>query len=75
LIRHGENGLLFEPGRPGSLREAVAHLLQNPESRAAMAAAGLRRVQTRTWPVVVDDLVNRHYAAVLREVAAVRRAA
>jgi phosphatidylinositol alpha 1,6-mannosyltransferase len=42
-----------------------------------MAAAGLRRVQTRTWPAVVDDLVDRHYAEVLREAAAaaVRRAA
>jgi phosphatidylinositol alpha 1,6-mannosyltransferase len=40
-----------------------------------MAAAGLSRVQTRTWPAVVDDLVDRHYVEVLREVAAVRRVA
>ncbi len=75
LIRPGENGLLFEPGTPGSLREAVKTLLDNPEARTAMAAAGRRRVQTRTWPAVVDDLIDRHYAEVLAEVAAVRRAA
>jgi phosphatidylinositol alpha 1,6-mannosyltransferase len=77
LIRHGETGLLFEPGQPGSLRQAVAHLLDRPEARRMVAAAGLRRVQTRTWPAVVDDLVDRHYAEVLREAAAaaVRRAA
>jgi phosphatidylinositol alpha 1,6-mannosyltransferase len=75
LIRPGETGLLFDPRRTGSLREAVAQMLADPGGRAAMAAAGHRRVQHRTWPTVVDDLVDRHYAAVLRETAAVRRAA
>ena len=75
LIRPGETGLLFEPGKPGSLREAVKTLLDSPESRTAMAAAGRRRVQTRTWPAVVDDLIDRHYTEVLAAAAAVRRAA
>jgi phosphatidylinositol alpha 1,6-mannosyltransferase len=75
LIRPGETGLLFDPRRTGSLREAVAQMLADPGGRLAMAAAGHRRVQHRTWPAVVDDLVDRHYAEVLREVAAVRRAA
>ena len=75
LIRPGENGLLFEPGQPGSLRQAVKTLLDHPTARSRMAAAGLERVQSRTWPAVVDDLVDRHYAEVLREAAAVRRVA
>lgn len=76
LIRPGDNGLLFEPGQPGSLRSAVSQLLDDPVQRASMAAAGRRRVQTRTWPAVVDELVNRHYAEVLQETAAgTRRAA
>jgi phosphatidylinositol alpha 1,6-mannosyltransferase len=65
LIQPGETGLLFEPGQPGSLRDAVSFLLDNPDARASMAARGRRRVQTRTWPAVVDDLVDRHYAEVL----------
>ncbi|TDD17612.1 glycosyltransferase family 1 protein [Kribbella turkmenica] len=75
LIRPGVNGLLFEPGRPGSLREGVKRLLDDPSERARMARNGLERVQSRTWPAVVDDLVDRHYAEVLREAAAVRRVA
>ncbi|MFK4088667.1 glycosyltransferase family 4 protein [Kribbella sp. NPDC020789] len=75
LIHPGVNGLLFEPGRPGSLRTAVKTLLDHPEARGRMALSGLQRVQSRTWPAVVDDLVDRHYAQVLREAAAVRRAA
>jgi phosphatidylinositol alpha 1,6-mannosyltransferase len=75
LIHPGENGLLFEPGQPGSLRQAVKTLLDHPTARGRMAASGLARVQSRTWPAVVDDLVDRHYAEVLREAAAVRRVA
>ena len=75
LIRPGDNGLLFEPGQPGSLRNAVKTLLGDPSARDRMATAGLHRVQSRTWPAVVDDLVDRHYAEVLREAAAVRRVA
>lgn len=75
LIRPGETGLLFDPGRPGSLRDAVSSLIADQSTRARLAEAGLKRVQTRTWPAVVDDLVDRHYAEVLRETAAVRRAA
>jgi phosphatidylinositol alpha 1,6-mannosyltransferase len=75
LIRPGSTGLLFEPGQPGSLRAAVETLLGDPAARARMAANGLQRVQSRTWPAVVDDLVDRHYTEVLREAAAVRRVA
>jgi phosphatidylinositol alpha 1,6-mannosyltransferase len=70
LIRPGVTGLLFEPGQPGSLRQAVAQMLNDPAQRQAMAEAGQRRVQTRTWPAVVDDLVNKHYAEVLQEALA-----
>nr|WP_167219274.1 glycosyltransferase family 1 protein [Kribbella shirazensis] len=75
LIQPGENGLLFQPGVPGSLRGAVKTLLDHPTARGRMAASGLRRVQSRTWPAVVDDLIDHHYAEVLRDAAAVRRAA
>jgi phosphatidylinositol alpha 1,6-mannosyltransferase len=70
LIRPGRTGLLFDPERTGSLREAVADLLANPPARIAIAAAGREAVQQRTWPAVVDELVDRHYAEVLRDAAA-----
>lgn len=75
LIKPGRTGLLFDPGRTGSLREAVSHLLRDPSARTAMATAGCADVQQRTWPAVVDELVDRHYAEVLRDVAAARRVA
>jgi phosphatidylinositol alpha 1,6-mannosyltransferase len=75
LIQPGENGLLFEPGKAGSLRDQVKIMLDHPQARSRMAAAGRQRVQSRTGPAVVDDLVDRHYAEVLREAAAVRRVA
>lgn len=50
-------------------------MLDHPAARSRMAASGLQRVQSRTWPAVVDDLVDRHYADVLREAAAIRRVA
>jgi phosphatidylinositol alpha 1,6-mannosyltransferase len=75
LIHPGENGLLFDPGTAGSLRDQVKIMLDHPQARGRMAATGLERVQSRTWQAVVDDLVDRHYAEVLREAAAVRRVA
>jgi phosphatidylinositol alpha 1,6-mannosyltransferase len=65
LIEPGRTGLLFDPGRRGSLGAAVEALLADPSHRTAMAAAGRQRVRSRTWPAVVDELVDRHYAEVL----------
>lgn len=64
LIKPGETGLLFDHKTPGALRQAVHSLLADPQARQAMAEAGHKRVQTRTWPAVVDDLIDRHYAEV-----------
>jgi hypothetical protein len=73
LIRPGETGLLFEPGQTGSLRSAVSSCwtIRCP---CLHRRKGFTRGRTRTWPAVVDELVDRHYAEVLREAAAVRPA-
>ena len=42
LVRHGETGLLAEPGRPDALAEAITRLLADRE------AAGLRARRART---------------------------
>ena len=75
LITPGHTGALFDHTRPGALRAAVEGLLADRAGRAAMARAGRGRVRFRTWPAVVDDLVERHYAAVLAGRTAERRAA
>ncbi len=75
LIKPGHTGALFDHTAPGALRAAVEDVLADPQARQRMATAGLQRVQFRTWPMVVDDLVNRHYAAVLEGRTAEWRAA
>ncbi|RYU09975.1 glycosyltransferase family 4 protein [Nocardioides iriomotensis] len=75
LVRHGVTGLLFDPEDPRSLRRAVAVLGGDPDLRARLGAAGHREVQGRTWERVVDELVTRHYPAVLGAHRPAQRAA
>jgi phosphatidylinositol alpha 1,6-mannosyltransferase len=75
LIKPGHTGELFDHHRPGDLRAAVERLLADPARTALIAEAGRSRVRFRTWPAVVDDLVDRHYTAVLSGRVPERRAA
>jgi glycosyltransferase involved in cell wall biosynthesis len=48
----GETGLLVTPNDPGELASAIARLLDDPELRARLGAAGRERVINRfTWQV------------------------
>lgn len=74
LVDHGRTGLLFGPDVPGALGAAVAELLgrgERPDAdrRRAMGAAGRERVQERSWPRLVRELVA-HYAGVVEREAA-----
>lgn len=60
LVDEGETGHLFEPDDATELRTAVARLASDKAERARMGEAGRRRVLTRSWPAVCDDLI-RHY--------------
>ena len=64
LVRDGVTGLLVPPRDGAALTAAVARLAADAGLRAAMGAAGLRRVQDRGWAAVVDQLIG-HYRAVL----------
>lgn len=39
-VKHGQTGLLIEPGRPNMLADAIVRLRDNDELRAKLAAAG-----------------------------------
>jgi glycosyltransferase involved in cell wall biosynthesis len=39
-VHNGSNGLVVPPGDPGALRDALATLIQSPQLRSAMGAAG-----------------------------------
>lgn len=46
LIRHGDTGLLHEPGDPSSLAASIFLLLTEPATRTLIGAAGARSAET-----------------------------
>ncbi|QFG69123.1 glycosyltransferase family 4 protein [Ornithinimicrobium pratense] len=66
LVDVGRTGHLFDPDRPGALRAAVEPLT-GPEAaglREQLGRAGRARVQQRSWPALVDQLLD-HYSMVV----------
>jgi glycosyltransferase involved in cell wall biosynthesis len=62
LIVDGENGLLVEPGAPAPLRAAIIRLLDDPELRARLVAAGRNTARAHAWSSVgprLHDLLFR----------------
>lgn len=70
LVAPGVTGDLFDPDRPGALRAAVEPLVGPDASalREQMGTAGRRRVEERSWPALVDQLLD-HYATAMRSSA------
>jgi phosphatidylinositol alpha 1,6-mannosyltransferase len=64
LVADGLTGYLVPPSDPGALTAAVARLAAHPAARAAFGAAGRRKVLSRSWPALTEELIG-HYAAVL----------
>ena len=71
LVDHGRSGYLFDPDRPGALREAAATLVADPQLRASMGEVGLARIAQCSWGALTAELVG-HYerARVTRRVLA-----
>lgn len=63
LITPGLDGSLFDPDRQGALAEAVAPLVgaAAQDLRRRLGEAGRERVLARSWPALVDQLLD-HYA-------------
>lgn len=64
LVQPGRTGLLVRPGDGAAITAAVASLATDPVTRAEYGRNGRAAVQSRTWPAVVDELIQ-HYAQVL----------
>jgi len=64
LVRHGTTGLLVEPGNPQALRLAVEQLLENPDLRRRLGAAGRADVTARfAWRSVTQATVDAYHRA------------
>lgn len=69
LVENGVDGFLVDPHYDRALRRAVLSLVTDPAQRARFGEAGRRRVLTRTWEKLGDELIE-HYRSVLPAVAA-----
>ncbi len=69
VVRRGREGLLVPPRDPKGLAEAIGRLLDDPELRARMGAAGQARAEEFSWPRVTAK-VEEYYGFVIRRLAA-----
>lgn len=58
LVRPGVTGLLFDPTRPGALRESVGGLAADAAMRERMGHNGRLKIERRAWPAAVDELLE-----------------
>ncbi|WP_165784845.1 glycosyltransferase family 4 protein [Bifidobacterium parmae] len=65
LVDEGATGLLFDPRDEddADLRDRVDRLIGDGPLRRSMGAAGLEAVRERTWPAMVDRLIDYYRLA------------
>jgi phosphatidylinositol alpha 1,6-mannosyltransferase len=73
LVDHGVDGLLYDAGSDADLRAAVAGLVGAPALRARMGEAGRRRVLSRSWDAICDELLEFYGRVVTDRALAVAR--
>lgn len=64
VLDGGQAGVLVPAGSPTALSEALDDLLDDADKRAALAAAGRRRVAMWDWPVVARRVLQVYETAV-----------
>jgi phosphatidylinositol alpha-mannosyltransferase len=64
VLDNGKAGVLVAAGSPTALSTALDELLDDPERRAALAAAGQRRAAMWDWPVVARRVLQVYEGAV-----------
>ncbi|TPF92072.1 hypothetical protein BW14_10150 [Bifidobacterium sp. UTBIF-68] len=64
LIDTNVTGLLYRPNDEDDLRECVTRLVEDEPLRRLMGTNGLAAVQGRTWPNMVDRLIDYYRLAI-----------
>jgi len=72
LVRHGRNGLLWDPLDESSLRTCVARLVGDHQLRRRQGQAGRHDVSTRTWSATTEELLHHLRQVAKRELDAMR---
>ena len=63
IVRDGDNGLLVEPGDAAALADRMRTLLDEPELRDRLAAAGRKAADDFAWPAITARYVSVYEAA------------
>jgi phosphatidylinositol alpha 1,6-mannosyltransferase len=74
LVRHGSNGLLYDPRRPEQMVAAVRELCSNPDRRRSLAQQARKSAEDATWPEETRRLVESYRHAIARASEAERLA-
>lgn len=72
VLDGGRAGVLVRAGSPAALAAALDELLDDPERRGALAAAGRRRAAMWDWPVVARRVLQVYETAVAADPRRVR---
>lgn len=64
LVHHGRTGLLFAPDDIDTLVEHLRSYREHPRTRAEHGRAGLEAARERTWPRLVDALIQHYDRAI-----------
>ncbi len=75
LVRHGSNGVLYDPTRPGESVAAVRELCADRDRRRSLAQQARKTAEDATWPEETRRLVDSYRTAIARAQRAARRTA
>jgi len=64
LVREGETGLLFDPDRPGALRDAVDAIVGDALLRERMGRVARSQVADRSWGRLTEELIDHYRTAI-----------
>jgi glycosyltransferase involved in cell wall biosynthesis len=64
LVQHGENGILYDPGDPSSLLEAVEELLSEPGRARFYADQARKAAEAASWKLETRELVWAYRRAI-----------